>query len=130
VKNLKDPDIHKWRDRRGDALLGMKDEDMAYDGAFLVLRGRTFFRVLATSGMGWDHVSVSLSDRCPTWDEMEFIKRLFFKDDETVMQLHVPPKDHKCLHPYCLHLWKPHEATGSIPRPPNALVGADVESLV
>src|SRR5262245_54586743 len=26
----------------------------------------------------WDHVSVSLSHRCPTWDEMCWVKDLFF----------------------------------------------------
>ena len=40
-------------------------------------------RVLATSGEGWDHASVSRADRCPTWEEMEHVKRLIFREDET-----------------------------------------------
>lgn len=56
-------------------------------------------RVLASSGMGWDRVSVSRSKRCPNWPEMEQIKRLLFKDNETAMQLHVPPQDHVNCHP-------------------------------
>ena len=78
-------------------------------------------RIIASNDAGWDHVSVSLFDRCPTWDEMEMVKRLFFKPDETAMQLHVPPTDHINRHPYCLHLWRPH--VGSIPRPPAEFVG-------
>ena len=31
-------------------------------------------KVTCSDGAGWDHVSVSLSDRCPTWEEMAFIK--------------------------------------------------------
>lgn len=55
----------------------------------------------------WEHVSVSLSIRCPTWQEMDFVKRIFWRDDETVMQLHVPRDRHLNYHETCLHLWKP-----------------------
>jgi len=46
--------------------------------------------IVASDGAGWDHVSVSLRHRAPNWPEMEFVKRRFFNDGETVMQLHVP----------------------------------------
>lgn len=36
--------------------------------------------VIASAGEGWEHVSVSTPVRCPTWDEMEFVKRMFFED--------------------------------------------------
>jgi hypothetical protein len=78
-------------------------------------------RVIATTGEGWDHVSVSRVNRCPNWPEMEHIKRLFFRDEETAMQLHVPPSDHINIHPHCLHLWRPTQ--GVIPRPPSWMVG-------
>jgi len=76
--------------------------------------------VIASDGDGWDHVSVSHRARCPKWDEMEYVKRLFFKDDEAAMQLHVPPIDHINCCKNCLHLWRPqnHE----IPRPPEIMV--------
>jgi len=93
-------------------------------GAFLVPSIATGepLKVLASVGMGWDHVSVSCQKRCPSWEEMEQVKRLFFRDSETAMQLHVPPADHINFHPYCLHLWRP--LCRNIPRPPAALVGA------
>lgn len=68
----------------------------------------------------WDHVSVSLPNRPPNWAEMAFIKSVFWGDDETVMQLHVPTAEHKNLHPNCLHLWRPLNAP--IPRPPGDMV--------
>lgn len=77
--------------------------------------------VVASSGDGWDHVSVSRTNRCPNWPEMEFVKRRFFKDDETAMQLHVPEADHVNFHPFCLHLWRPYDV--EIPRPPEWMVG-------
>jgi hypothetical protein len=64
----------------------------------------------------WEHVSVSIENRCPTWEEMDYVKDLFWKPDECVMQLHVPKAEHKNCHQYCLHLWRPLETT--IPRPP------------
>ena len=72
--------------------------------------------IIASSGEGWDHVSVSLKDRCPTWDEMEWIKRKFFEDDDAVIQIHPPLKDYVNCCEFCLHMWRPwdHE----IPLPP------------
>ena len=92
-------------------------------GAFKVPFAKTgvVLAVVASWGGGWDHVSVSLPNRCPNWLEMERVKRLFFKPDEVAMQLHVPPSDHINNHPYCLHIWRPHNQ--DIPRPPAWMVG-------
>ena len=89
-------------------------------GAFVVDRNGYLLHILASSGGGWDHVSVSLSNRTPTWEEMEWVKRTFFKDSETAMQLHVPPGDHINNHPFVLHLWRPH--LKPIPMPPKSYV--------
>lgn len=72
-------------------------------------------------GPPWEHVSVSTERRCPTWLEMDFIKRKFWRDDETVIQFHVPLSEHVNYHLYCLHMWKPIGV--DIPRPPMATVG-------
>jgi hypothetical protein len=79
--------------------------------------------ILASSGdptIPWEHVSVSRHDRPPTWAEMDKVKRLFWKDDEAVMQLHVPRSQHINVHPNCLHLWRPIEMP--IPLPPKVAV--------
>lgn len=78
-------------------------------------------RVLATDQMGWEHVSVSLKSRCPTWEEMCFVKSLFWDDEDCVMQLHPPRSQWVNNHRYCLHLWRPLDA--DIPQPPGFLVG-------
>ena len=98
--------------------------NMSDDGGMFILRCNKTgadLRVVASWWFGWDHVSVSTKKRIPNWDEMEFVKRTFFRDDETAMQLHVPPSDHINCHPYCLHLWRPHGC--DIPRPPAWMVG-------
>ena len=94
------------------------------DGVYSIPCRGIVLNVIASDGLGWDHVSVALAHRCPTWDEMEFVRDLFFRDDETVMQLSVPRRAHLSLHRFCLHLWRPQ--AGDIPRPPDALVGAGV----
>lgn len=76
--------------------------------------------VVMSDGEGWDHVSVSTMDRCPTWWEMEWIKRALWDPRDTVMQLHVPVADHKNHHEYCLHMWRPQLV--KIPRPPSNMV--------
>ena len=82
---------------------------------------RAIMVVVASAGGGWDHVSVSRRNRCPNWQEMEHVARLFFRPDETAMQLHVPASDHINQHPYCLHWWRPMDQ--DIPRPPAIFVG-------
>ena len=76
--------------------------------------------IVCSNGEGWEHVSVSVRGRCPTWEEMEWVKRELWDRRDTVMQLHVPPAEHKNCHPYCLHLWRPLNA--EIPRPASIMV--------
>ena len=78
-------------------------------------------RIIASDQLGWEHVSVSLPDRSPTWEEMCFVKGLFWDDDDCVMQLHPPKSDWVNNHSYCLHLWRPVGA--EIPRPDSIMVG-------
>ena len=55
---------------------------------------------------GWEHVSVSLSSRTPTWDEMCYVKNLFWREDETVIQFHPKKSKYANRSPFCLHLWR------------------------
>jgi hypothetical protein len=109
---------------RGEQVRGIYGWDGDHTcGAFLVkspIDGRELV-IVASADAGWDHVSVSRKNRTPNWGEMEHIKRLFFRDDETAMQLHVPVADHINHHPYVLHLWRPLDC--EIPRPPGIFVG-------
>lgn len=78
-------------------------------GAFIIpapKSGKTFTVICAPEGGEWEHVSVSLPNRCPTWEEMNLIKDLFFEEEETVVQFHPKKSEYKNLHPYCLHLFK------------------------
>lgn len=107
------PEVIRHFGWAGDETCGMFCVASKIDGGEL--------NIIASIGGGWEHVSVSRKNRCPNWPEMSFIKGLFFKDDETVMQLHVPTVDHVNYHPYCLHLWRP--VAEQTPRPPGWMVG-------
>lgn len=122
MKNLNELNLYRDNSDHVRALFGSVGNDC--NGVFNVPFPRTgvLLKVIASTGLGWDHVSVSLPNRCPNWIEMDHIKRMFFRDDETAMQLHVPPDEHRNLAATCLHLWRPQ--TNDIPRPPNKLVGA------
>lgn len=123
-RNLSELEPHRLAGRRGDR-----------SGAWSFWHEptETILRVIASDGGGdqweaaglpgapWEHVSVSTATRTPTWEEMEFVRKLFFRADETVMQLHVPEAEHINCHPHTLHLWRPTEAV--IPRPPAEAVG-------
>ena len=118
-------EIERYRIRKGDAAI---DESYGNNGIFRVPVGTRNCHVIASDGLGWEHVSVSFSDRCPTWGEMCQIKDLFWGDDEAVMQLHPPKAIYVNNHPYCLHLWRPIEEV--IPFPPSGLVGIRNNALL
>ena len=78
-------------------------------------------------GARWEHVSVRAyrydgrQSRTPTWDEMCYVKRLCWDDEDVVMQLHPRKSEYVNNHPHVLHLWRPLEAV--IPEPPSIYVG-------
>ena len=79
------------------------------------------FTIVASDQLGWQHVSVSLPTRCPTWEEMCRIKGMFWDAEDCVMQLHPPKSKYVNNHNFCLHLWRP--ICVEIPLPPVEMVG-------
>jgi len=69
---------------------------------------------------GWQHVSVSTSRRNPNWEEMCWVKDLFWDEEDCVVQFHPPKSVYKNVCKHCLHLWSNEQVT--IPLPPLRLV--------
>lgn len=86
--------------------------------AFQILGTR--LRIVLSTGLGWDHVSVSTRARCPTWDEMCRVKKICFQPEECAVQYHPAEADYIDCHPFCLHLWRPQQV--EIPMPPKVCV--------
>lgn len=57
---------------------------------------------------GMEHVSIQFLnvDRLPKWDEMCYVKDLFWDDEEMVVQIH-PKKSEYVNMTEALHLWRP-----------------------
>lgn len=116
------PRVERFRLREG-AL--RSNSTFGNNGAFRIPHpSGVVFLCVVSDGMDWEHVSVQAIDseqsRIPTWNEMQYVKELFFEDEEVVMQLHVAKSKHLNLHPNVLHLWRPLKAT--IPLPPSQMV--------
>lgn len=99
-------------------------------GCFQATRNGVFLNIIATDGKdenggertGWEHVSVHVFDpvfkkqKTPSWEEMCFVKNLFWEEDECVVEFHVAKKDWISIHDHVLHLWR---STGApFPTPP------------
>lgn len=81
--------------------------------------------VIASNGLGWEHVSVSFgpeSRKTPSWELMCQIKDLFWNTEEAVIQIHPPRSDYVNNHPGCLHLWRCIDGQEQ-PLPPSIMVG-------
>ena len=104
------------------------DASFGNNGAFRIpspnFRGRELV-IVVSDGMGWEHVSVHAERgkelATPYWDEMGFIKDLFWDEDDVVMQLHPKKSEYVNNHPHTLHLWRP--TSTEIPVPSSILVG-------
>lgn len=110
---------------------GRMGSDSTYgnNGAFFVPRNgeNSPLKVIASDGMGlpegrrWEHVSVSLPGRPPSWEEMCRVKDLFWDPEDVVVQYHPAEADYVSDHPNCLHLWRALDQ--HIPVPDPLLVG-------
>jgi hypothetical protein len=111
------PQIEQYRVRHGNLA---SDESYGNNGYFVIPTpsGITLY-VVASDGMGFDHVSVHPANnkRTPTWEEMCFIKDLFFEPEEYAIQIHPPESDYVDLHPFTLHLWRPQNQQIVLPNP-------------
>lgn len=83
-----------------------------FNGAYLITGPNDILlRIIAHDGkeakaQSWEHVSVSTSHRIPYWNEMCFVKNLFWHEEECVVQFHPPKSKYINHHPFVLHLWK------------------------
>lgn len=96
------------------------DASFGNNGAFIIPHKSYQLAMIVSDGAGWEHVSVRRAKNCgddiPDWRTMQYVKELWWKDSETVMQIHPPKADYANRRPSVLHLWRPTDR--EIPRPP------------
>jgi hypothetical protein len=87
-------------------------------------KGKVELFVIASDGVntGWEHVSVSVKNfkRLPTWEEMAYIKSIFWKPTEVVVEYHPKEEDYINNHDV-LHLWR--KVGQDFETPPTYLIG-------
>lgn len=96
-----------------------------FGGKFYDKESRVKLNFIMSWGAGFEHCSVSLPIRTPSWEQMCAIKDAFWTEDECCMQLHPAKKDYINNHKYCLHIWRPIKE--EIPMPPSLMVGIKKE---
>lgn len=96
------------------------------NGAFLVKTNtpRYTLFVIASDGLGWEHVSAH-GERAgvittPSWEDMCFLKDLFWDGEDVVIQYHPPKSQYVNVSKFTLHLWRPIGII--LPTPPLILV--------
>lgn len=79
--------------------------------------------VIWSFGGGWEHVSVAPYDRkyTPSWDDMCWLKDVFFYPDEWAVQFHPAHSEYMNNVKNCLHIWRPSKEI--LPTPPSWMVG-------
>ncbi len=82
--------------------------------------GLRVLNIVASDGAGWDHVSIHVLDRngkpeTPTWNEMSYVKGLFWSAEETVLEFHPKRSAYVNAHPDVLHLWKQQGVEAVLP---------------
>ena len=92
------------------------------NGAFRItsLKFPRAINTIASDGLEFEHVSVSVFNRCPTWQEMCFIKDLFWDPEDCCLQYHPPKSEYVNDHDFTLHIWRP--IVVEIPRPHKIMV--------
>lgn len=102
-----------------------------HGGCFLIPHPndkKLVLKVIATPGISdhpWEHVSVTIGQvknshpihRCPTWEEMCYIKDFFWDKNDVVVQFHPAESDYVSTHDYCLHLWRKQNQNFETPDP-------------
>lgn len=111
-------DLSHLKEYRVPLLGDMGDET---NGAFRIKIKGTEWGIIASSGEGWEHVSISHKHKTPSWKTMSELKDLFFEEEERVVQYHPPKSEYVNNHENCLHLWKPIDK--EIPHPPSWMIG-------
>ena len=116
----------KYRIKNHPIAMLNSDESFGNRGAFEIkMNATTTAFVIASNKLNWEHVSVSIIEDneklMPTWDEMCFIKNLFWDEEDCVIQYHPPKSQYVNNDINVLHLWRPIGI--EIPLPPSILVG-------
>ncbi len=83
------------------------DDFIAFGGDYYdTASGKQLNYIFSIQG-GWEHLSVSMPSKTPSWDQMCKMKEVFFDDEEEAVEYHPKKSEYINAHPHCLHIWRP-----------------------
>lgn len=112
---MKDLTAMPYRDSLLENLAHVIPSMRSYSGCFYLPLDNSLFQVIASTQLGWEHVSISNDERCPTFSEMVAIKEMFFNSGEIAFQIHPKKENYVNFHENCLHLWRPTKTNVPVP---------------
>jgi hypothetical protein len=87
------------------------DESYGNNGHFSFKRNGFQYNIIVSDYLQWEHVSVHCSvgkkNKTPIWEQMCFVKSLFWDKEDCVVQYHPPESQYVNMHDHVLHLWRP-----------------------
>jgi len=126
IEQYRIPDFGQWSSTSEDGP----------NGVFLIpFSEKVSLACFAASRIDWEQVGVfpvcgdGYLARCPTWEEMCFVKNLFWQGNETVLQFHPSKSEYVNLYPFMLHLWKMTFVDHPLP-PQDYLADRDADGLL
>lgn len=98
-------------------------DSIGNNGLFMFKALSYTIQCVASDGLGWEHVSVSLvgSKSPPNWVLMCRVKEAFWDEEDVVVQFHPKKSQYVNFHPGCLHLWR--KIDFDQPTPDSMMVG-------
>ncbi len=106
--------------------------DTGFGGSYYDSISGKWLNFIFSNQLGWEHLSISMPNKTPSWEQMCRMKDIFWNEDETCIEYHPAKSQYVNMHPHCLHIWKPvfnedfineQESNENFPVPPHILVG-------
>lgn len=98
-----------------------KGDTVAFGGYYMDIESDKKLNFIFSVQMGWEHLSVSMPNKTPSWEQMCRMKDIFWGEEECCVQYHPKKSEYVNCHPHCLHIWKRND--GEYLTPPSLLVG-------
>lgn len=111
-----------------DPMYGTNSSE-GWNGFFCLMLNGLKVKAIASDGLGWRHVSVSIEGQTvtpPSWSIMCQVKDLFWEPEDWVVQFHPAATEYVNQHPAVLHLWQPTDQ--KLPIPTRSMVGIKDET--
>ena len=85
-------------------------------GTYFERHSGKWLRFVFTFDNNWEHLSVSMPSRDPSWEQMCIMKDIFWEDEEECVQFHPKKSEYINCHPHCLHIWRPVDGMIIVPK--------------